>query len=191
MKTARMSRDPGAGGPARRPNGFTANTQGGKSPEVRYMINRPVSHRISSETQNRARQDGFELDLEAKRQGWRRAISLSCPTSFHFAVAVFPVGFAWLPSSCFALRRAKAGVPINRPLFADGLPRRKKVLSASAKATAGQPSARSALYDWSAPLACPAVKKSGRESCRIFEGWWSKRDSNSRPSHCQCDALAN
>ena len=41
----------------------------------------------------------------------------------HYAV---PGGFAWLPSSCFALRRAKAGVPINRPLFADGLPRRKK-----------------------------------------------------------------
>ena len=31
-----------------------------------------------------------------------------------------------------------------------------------------------------------------RPAIRSFsEGWWSRRDSNSRPSHCQCDALAN
>ena len=32
-------------------------------------------------------------------------------------------------------------------------------MSASTKATAGQPSVRSALYGRAAPLACPAVKK--------------------------------
>lgn len=25
----------------------------------------------------------------------------------------------------------------------------------------------------------------------LSQKWWSRRDSNSRPSHCQCDALAN
>ncbi len=26
---------------------------------------------------------------------------------------------------------------------------------------------------------------------RLGKSWWRKRDSNPRPSHCQCDALAN
>ena len=33
--------------------------------------------------------------------------------------------------------------------------------------------------------------KKGNSSELPEMSWWSKRDSNSRPSHCQCDALAN
>ena len=48
--------------------------------------------------------------------------------------------------------------------------------------TAAQPSRASSVYVVSirrrTRTACPAVKKSGRGSCRIFEGWWALRDSN-------------
>ncbi len=50
------------------------------------------------------------------------------------------------------------------------------------KATAWQPSLTAAHRGW---LACQAVARSAAES----EGWWSGRELNPRPSHCERDAL--
>jgi len=95
----------------------------------------------------------------------------SCPPSFHYGATALRLHFS--PAAQVAgFARFRL---VNPPPVADGLSTPSSLVRLHF-ITARLPPVRSALYVRAAPPACPAVKKSGRGSCRIFEGWWALKN---------------